>query len=100
MRNHIYRAPEITGCQCFANLSIAYAHEVMHNLSGSTCALQDDSVRIMPNAWLPIPLQRVLAFAIACAMCNSVTHAFSLVPAGTLPGHAVSCAKAAIAGLL
>ena len=61
--------------------------------------VQDNSVRNMPKAWLPIPLQRALAFAIACAVCNAILHAFSLLPAAALPGRAIAFVQHTMAGL-
>lgn len=43
--------------------------------------MQDGNARVRPDAWLPIPLQRALAFIIACAMCNAVVHTFDWTPA-------------------
>jgi hypothetical protein len=63
-------------------------------------ALQDDSVRIMPKAWLPILLQRALGFAIACAVSNAVIHAFPMFPAVTMPERAMAFVRATAAGLL
>ena len=63
-------------------------------------ALQDDSVRIMPKAWLPIPLQRALGFAIACAVSNAVIHAFPIFPAVTMPERATAFLRATAARLI
>ena len=48
-------------------------------------ALQDDSVRIMPKAWLPIPLQRALGFVIACAVTSAIIRTFPIFPAERMP---------------